>query len=120
MRPYEIMIILDASLEEESVRALVDRATDLIRAGGGNPGPVNRWGRRRFAYELDHRWEGEYVLLEATAQPATMADLHRMLSLADEVLRHKILRLPDDSGAASMRRPSDGAGDRGEPIHERS
>ncbi|PZS23247.1 MAG: 30S ribosomal protein S6 [Acidimicrobiales bacterium] len=119
MRPYEIMIILDASLEEESVRALVDRATELIRSGGGNPGSVNRWGRRRFAYELDHRWEGEYVLLEATAQPETMADLHRMLSLADEVLRHKVLRLPEDSGATAAHR-SDGVGDRGEPIHERS
>ncbi len=117
MRPYEIMIILDAGLEEESVRAVIDRATELVRSGGGNPGPVNRWGRRRFAYELDHRWEGEYVLLEATAQPATMADLDRMLSLADEVLRHKVLRLPADAGAVSTPRPSDGAGARGGPIH---
>ena len=58
----------------------VDRATELIRARGGNPGRVDRWGKRRFAYELHHRWEGYYVLLEATAEPAAMAELDRVLT----------------------------------------
>jgi len=95
MRPYEVMVILDAGLEEDAIRAAVDRATSLIESRGGKPGRVDHWGRRRFAYELKHRWEGYYVLLEATAEPAVMAELDRSLRLADEVVRHKIIRLPD-------------------------
>jgi small subunit ribosomal protein S6 len=95
MRPYEVMIILDASLEEDAIRAVIDRATEIIRSRGGNLGRVDRWGKRRFAYELDHRWEGYYILLEITAEPAALTELARVLSLTDEVLRHKVIRLPD-------------------------
>jgi len=95
MRPYEVMLIFDASLEEEIIRAAIDRYQGFIRDRGGNPGRVDRWGKRRFAYELHHRWEGYYVLLEATAEVAVMEELHRMLSLADEVVRHKVVRIPE-------------------------
>lgn len=95
MRPYEVMVILDPALEEDAIRATVGRATEVIAAAGGTPGRVERWGKRRFAYELDHRWEGYYVLVEATAEPAAMAELDRVLSLADEVIRHKVIRVPD-------------------------
>jgi small subunit ribosomal protein S6 len=95
MRPYEVMVIIDAGLDEEVIRATVDRATELIKSRGGAPGKVERWGKRRFAYELKHRNEGYYVLIDANAEPAVMADLDRMLHLADEVIRHKVIRLPD-------------------------
>ncbi len=95
MRPYEVMFILDAGLEEDAVQASIDRATQVVTAQGGTPGKVERWGKRRFAYELDHRWEGIYVLLSAEAEPPVMAELDRSLRLADEVLRHKVIRLPE-------------------------
>ena len=95
MRPYEVMVIFDAGLEEEAIRTTIDRATELISSRGGRPGRVDRWGKRRFAYELNHRWEGYYVLVEATAEPATMAEVDRVLSLTDEVIRHKVIRLPE-------------------------
>jgi len=100
------MVIFDATLEEEPVNAVLDRATELIRSGGGTPGRVDRWGRRRFAYELHHRWEGSYVLLDATAEPATMAELDRMLHLADEVIRHKVIRLPEKVAGRAQRSPA--------------
>src|SRR5213082_778937 len=89
------MIILDASLEEDAIRAVIDRATEVIRSREGNLNRVDRWGKRRFAYELDHRWEGYYALLEVTAEPAALTELARVLSLTDEVLRHKVIRLPE-------------------------
>src|SRR5437763_16748872 len=95
MRPYEVMVILDAGLEEDAIRAVVDRATGIITAAGGTVGRVDRWGKRRLAYEIGHRPEGYYVLVEASAEPAAMSDLDRMLRLADEVIRHKIIHLPD-------------------------
>ncbi|HLI23406.1 MAG TPA: 30S ribosomal protein S6 [Acidimicrobiales bacterium] len=108
MRPYEVMVIFDAALEEEAIRAVVDRTTQLITERGGTPGRVDRWGKRRFAYEVHHRSEGYYVLIEATAEPAVMADLDRMLRLADEVIRHKVIRLPDK--VAGRHRQAAGAG----------
>ena len=95
MRPYEVMVIFDADLEEEAVRSAVDRSTQLIQSKGAELGYVDFWGKRRFAYRLKHRWEGYYVVFQAKAEPAAMDELHRTLSLADEVLRHKILRVPE-------------------------
>jgi small subunit ribosomal protein S6 len=95
VRPYEVMIILEATLEDDEIQAVIGRATEVISSTGGNPGRVEKWGKRRFAYELHHRWEGYYILLEASAEPTTMAALDRALTLADEVVRHKVIRLPD-------------------------
>jgi small subunit ribosomal protein S6 len=108
MRPYEVMVIFDAGAEPPAIQAVVDRVLETVRAGGGSPGPVERWGRRSFAYEVNHKREGYYVLVEMTAEVQTVSGLDRMLSLADEVLRHKVIRLPD--GVAGRRR----AGPRGQ------
>jgi small subunit ribosomal protein S6 len=95
MRPYESLIIFDAELEEPAIAAVLDRATQLVRSGGGERGPVDRWGKRTFAYEMRHKREGYYVVMEYTAEPSVAAEIDRVLHLADEVLRHKTVRLPD-------------------------
>ncbi|MGH9121717.1 MAG: 30S ribosomal protein S6 [Acidimicrobiales bacterium] len=95
MRPYEVMVIVDAALDEDAIRATLDRSTKLIADGGGQVVRVDRWGKRRLAYEIRHKTEGYYALIETAAEPALMADLDRMLGLADEVIRHKVIRLPD-------------------------
>ena len=104
MRPYEVVIILDAGLEEEQIKAVLDRTVATISDGGGSPGKLERWGKRRFAYELKHRWEGYYALLECRAEPAVMIALDRQLRLTDGVLRHKVIRIPDHI-AGRERRP---------------
>ncbi|MDQ6840330.1 MAG: 30S ribosomal protein S6 [Actinomycetota bacterium] len=107
MRPYELMVILDAGLEEDVIRATIDRATKLITDGGGSVGKVDRWGKRRFAYEVNHKSEGYYVVIETSAEPAALANVDRMLGLADEVIRHKTIRVPDKvAGRASRPAPS--------------
>lgn len=108
MRPYEVMIIFEVGMEEADLRERIDRVLELIRSRGDTPGRVDHWGRRNFAYEMKHRSEGYYVLLEATAEPATMAEVDRMLALEDTVLRHKVLRQPDKPAGRSGRtsRPS--------------
>ena len=95
MRPYEVMVIFDADLEEEAIRSAVDRSRSLLESKGAELGYVDFWGKRRFAYRMKHRWEGYYVVFQAKAEPAAMDELHRTLSLADEVLRHKVLRIPE-------------------------
>ena len=95
MRPYEVMVIFDAAADPSAIQAVVDRALETIRSSGGNPGTVDRWGRRPFAYEVNHKREGYYVLIELTGETRTIDDLGRLLTLADEVIRHKVIRLPD-------------------------
>ena len=105
MRPYEVMIILNAALEEDAIRAQIDTAQEIIRANGGTPNRVDRWGKRRFAYEVKHQWEGYYVLIEATAEPIAMSELDRALHLADDVVRHKVIRLPEGVAGRAARPP---------------
>jgi len=95
VRPYEVMVIFDASADPSAIQAVVDRTVETIRTSGGNPGTVDRWGRRPFAYEVNHKREGYYVLIELTGETRTVDDLGRLLTLADEVIRHKVIRLPD-------------------------
>ncbi len=68
---------------------------ELVRSHGDSVGHIDRWGRRTFAYELKHKTEGFYLFIEVVAEPAAMAEVDRMLTLTDEVLRHRIIRQPD-------------------------
>ncbi|HLG68143.1 MAG TPA: 30S ribosomal protein S6 [Acidimicrobiales bacterium] len=106
MRPYEVMVIFDAAAEPQAVQAVIDRLLETIRASGGNPGAVERWGRRAFAYEVNHKREGYYVLVEFGAEPSGLPAVDRMLSLADEVVRHKVVRLPDKAPRRAAAMPS--------------
>jgi small subunit ribosomal protein S6 len=100
------MIIFDADLDEETIRSVVDRSLSQLETAGAVRGNVDFWGKRRFAYELRHRWEGYYVVFQAQAEPAAMDDLHRSLSLADEVIRHKVLRIPEHVYGTTVGAPS--------------
>jgi small subunit ribosomal protein S6 len=106
VRPYETMIIFDVDVEDTAINAVIDRALEILRSHGGQPGQVERWGKRTFAYELRHKREGYYVLVSFSAEPAATAEFDRYLSLADEVMRHKVVHLPPQ--AAGRRRPSSG------------
>jgi small subunit ribosomal protein S6 len=104
MRPYEVMVILEPSLEESQVQAVINRSSEQVQQGGGTVNRVDKWGKRRFAYELAKRTEGYYVLLDCTSEPAPMSELDRSLRLADDVLRHKIVRIPPEAINGSGRR----------------
>ena len=106
MRPYEVMVILEPALEESAVQAVINRSTELLQSGGGTVNRVDKWGKRRFAYEIAKQTEGFYVLLEVTSEPGPMQELDRTLRLADDVLRHKIVRIPDEAVNGSGRKVS--------------
>lgn len=104
MRPYEVMVIFDIDLEESDIRQMIDRVLDTVKSRGGNPGQVEHWGRRTFAYEVKHRTEGYYVVIEATAEPEVLAEVDRMLAIEDAVLRHKVIRQPEHAVGRRARR----------------
>jgi small subunit ribosomal protein S6 len=92
MRRYEMMIILDPSLEEQTVQPSLDQFLTVVKAGGGSVDKVDVWGRRRLAYEIDKKTDGIYAVIDMLAEPATVRELDRQLSLNEAVLRTKILR----------------------------
>jgi small subunit ribosomal protein S6 len=106
MRPYEVMVILEPALEESEVQAVINRSSEQLQSGGGTVNRVDKWGKRRFAYEIAKKTEGFYVLLDVTSEPEPMQELDRNLRLADNVLRHKIVRIPDEAINGSGRKVS--------------
>lgn len=93
MRAYELMIIFKAETEESAVQTTINRLGEMAKADGGSLEKIDKWGVRRFAYEIKHQWEGFYVVLEFVA-PNALSEIDRTLGLADEVIRHKFMRLP--------------------------
>ena len=94
MRAYEVMVILDPSLEERTVEPSLDKYLNVVRKDGGSVESVDVWGRRRLAYEIKKQAEGIYAVVPLTAEPATVKELDRQLGLNESVLRTKVLR-PD-------------------------
>lgn len=92
MRTYELMIITHGSLDEQTVQQTVDRFTSLITNQGGSVERVDHWGKRQFAYEIDHMGEGYYTVIDLQATPEVVTELDRQLGLADEVVRYKLIR----------------------------
>lgn len=99
MRAYELMVIFDSGLEDLAIDDQVKSVAAQVAARGASVASMDRWGRRRFAYEIDHKTEGYYVVWEITADGADLEALERSLRLADEVVRHKLVRLPDHEAA---------------------
>lgn len=99
MRAYEMMIILDAGVEDTDVSTRIGQVTENIEANGGQVKSEDRWGKRRFAYEIDHQQEGYYLVLEFVTEAREMGSMERLLRLADDVVRHKLIRLPDNEAA---------------------
>ena len=88
------MFILPAEADESLIGTAVERITKVVSTAGGEVGNIDRWGRRRFAYEIDKKTEGYYVVTRFTADPTTVVELERTLNLADEIIRHKVLLAP--------------------------
>ena len=93
MRHYELMVILDPDLEERTIAPSLDRFLTVVTKSGGT---VNTeiWGRRRMAYEIKKNQEGIYAVVSLTAEPDSVKELDRQLTLNESILRTKVMR-PD-------------------------
>ena len=94
MRAYEVMVILDPSLEERTIEPSLDKYLNVIRKDGGSVDKVDVWGRRRLAYEIRKNAEGIYAVVTLNAEPATVKEFDRQLGLNESILRTKVMR-PD-------------------------
>ena len=94
MRQYELMVILDPELDDRTVAPSLDKFLTVVTKDGGTVDNVDIWGRRRLAYEIDKNAEGIYAVVSLQAEPATVKELDRQLTLNESVLRTKVIR-PD-------------------------
>ena len=94
MRHYEVMVILDPTLEERTIAPSLDAFLSVVKNDGGTVEKVEVWGRRRMAYEINKHPEGIYAIDDLQASPAAVQELDRQLNLNESVLRTKVLR-PD-------------------------
>jgi small subunit ribosomal protein S6 len=88
------MVILDPSIDERTVESSLDKYLNVVRKDGGSIESVDVWGRRRLAYEVKKSAEGIYAVVTLNAEPATVKELDRQLTLNESILRTKVIR-PD-------------------------
>ena len=89
---YELMFIADPELDERGLKKVTEQYLELVTKEGGSVDGTDYWGRRKLAYEIDGKNEGNYVVVNYTAEPALSDELDRVLNLNESVVRTKILR----------------------------
>lgn len=92
MRAYEVLFIIRPDLEEEATAAVVDKFTNLINTNSGEVTSINKWGKRRLAYEVEGFREGFYTLVNFNGEPATAQELERVFRITDETMKYLITR----------------------------
>lgn len=96
MRAYELMVIVDGDVEDPKAQSWVKFVSDEIaKAGGSLHGKPNWWGKRAFAYPINKKEAGYYMVVECVANGGALDELERQLRLADDIVRHKLIRLPE-------------------------
>jgi len=91
MRNYELMYILKPDMEEEALTQLMEKYSSIITNGGGELVSVDKWGKRRLAYEIKDLHEGYYVLVTFKSEPAVVVELDRVMKISDDMLRFMII-----------------------------
>ena len=102
MTDYEILLLLDPDLAEEPQAEVVTRVRDLIEKGGGTFARHDVWGKRKLAYEIDKKGDGNYHLLLFTSSPETLDEVSRVLKIDDNVMRHMATRRPEGGTAGAL------------------
>jgi small subunit ribosomal protein S6 len=102
---YEILLMLDPELADERQEEILTRTRELVQRGGGTWVGHDIWGRRRLAYEIRHKNEGVYHLLQFDADSETLEELSRILRITDGVMRHMATRRIDGSQTSAPPEP---------------
>lgn len=92
MRAYEVMLLLNPELEEEALEAVIQKTTDIVTSRNGEIENIDRWGKRKLAYEVKDYAEGFYVVIRFKADNEATTEVDRVLKITEEVLRFLLVR----------------------------
>lgn len=96
MRPYEILYIIKTDREEDQFEAIVEKFTALIEREGGEITKLDKWGKRKLAYEIDKKYrDGYYTLMQFKGEPGVASELNRVMGISEEILRYMITKLEE-------------------------
>ena len=109
MRDYELGIVVSPEASEEQTKGILDRVTQVIQTNGGQVVKVHPWGRRRLAYPIDRHRDGLYFFLDLSLTPQTVLEIDRNLKVAEEVIRHLIVKRDPRAIAAQRAREAQAA-----------
>jgi len=99
-RAYEMMVIIDGDVDDPQAQAWTKKVADGVKAAGGElHGKIDWWGKRQFAYPINKKPSGYYLVAQIVAAPGALDELERQLRLADDIVRHKLIRLPEEEAA---------------------
>jgi small subunit ribosomal protein S6 len=101
VRTYELIFILDPALGDDGVEAATQVAKDVLSREGAEVIDVQKWGKKRLAYEIKKRREGHYVYLRVRAVPKALAEVERHLKMSESVLNSLVHRVQEPRRAAS-------------------
>lgn len=90
---YEAMVVFSLKNDEEQIKALVEKFSELIKANGTLTN-VDEWGKRKLAYEINYEGEGYYVLYNFESKPEFPAEFERIVNITDGILRSVVVVLP--------------------------
>lgn len=94
MRSYETMFIVRAQMTPEEADKVLEEITGVISAKG-EVTSVDKWGKRQFAYEIEHQTEGYYYIVQFNAPPDYIAEIDRRLKINDNIIRHIIVKIEE-------------------------
>jgi len=89
---YELMVILNPELSEEETESTLQRLQDIVREGKGEVSNLDKWGKRRLAYEVKKFREGYYAVMNFKAAPAVAAEVERIIKITDNIIRYLLIR----------------------------
>lgn len=95
MNKYEVIYIIDARVEDEPRKEIIDRFSGLITSNGGTLDKIDEWGKRRLAYPIDFQNEGYYVLLHMTVAPDFPRELERNFDISEQIIRYLCVRIDE-------------------------
>ena len=91
MNKYELVYVIDTTLDDDARKAVMDRFHGMLESLGGKVEKVEEWGKRRLAYPINYKTEGYYVLMSFTSEPSFPKELDRVLGITEGIMRSLIV-----------------------------
>lgn len=95
MKKYELLFLIDTSIEAEEIESVIAKFDDTIKKNGGNVLEINNWGKRKTAYEVQKKWEGFYSLITFEAPPELIKELERVLRIDERVMKFLVVKVDE-------------------------